>query len=146
MIDLPVNIAIPVYSGLQIAGKCIYAGNTDTVKSSGNLIRTLSELTAGIQPGKTDLQGTLSDLRMDVNGNTSSVILNRADLTALVVIEDDVYLITEPGHGLINTVIKYFVDKMVQSINTRGTDVHARAKTHMFKTFKDLNFTAVVFL
>ena len=67
MIDLPVNIAIPVYSGLQIAGKCIYAGNTDTVKSSGNLIRTLSELTAGIQPGKTDLQGTLSDLRMETS-------------------------------------------------------------------------------
>ena len=58
---------------------------------------------------------------MDTDRNAATVVL---DTQAIVSMNGDLDLITESGHGLINTVVHHLVNKMMKSGNIDIADIH----------------------
>ena len=80
---------------------------------------------------------------MYVNRNSTSIILNAADV---ILLESDGNRVAVTGHGLINTVVHYLVHKMVQPIRSGGTNIHTRTLSDSLKPLKNLNAACGIFL
>jgi len=50
----------------------------------------------------------------------------------------------EAGHRLVDGVVDDFPDEVVQTSQTRGADVHARAATHRIETLQHLDVFGAV--
>ena len=62
--------------GTEIIGKSIYAADAHTMQTTGNLVGTFVELTAGMKHCQHDLQSGLMHLFVHIHGNASTVIDN----------------------------------------------------------------------
>jgi len=97
------------------------------VKPSGNLVRTLIEFTTGVKARKNELEGAYAFPGMDAHGNSAPVILYADDITLF---KDDQNTVAKTRHGLIDAVIDDFINEMMESIRSGGTDIHTRSFSH----------------
>ncbi len=73
--------------------------------------------------GHHHLQRRPSSGLVDVDGDAPSVVGHQAGAVRR---EVDVDLIALPGQGLVNRVVDYLVDEMVEPVDIGGPDVHPR--------------------
>jgi hypothetical protein len=78
---------------------------------------------------------------MQVHGDAAAVV-HHPD--AAVGQQRDIDRVAVAGQRFINGVIYDFVDQMVQTARTGGTDVHARPLADGFQTFEDGDVAGVV--
>ena len=58
--------------------------------------------------------------------------------------ERDLYVVTAARHRFIARIIKYLPDEMVETLGTRGSNVHPRAFAHRLKALKDRNRRGII--
>ena len=90
-----------------------------------------------------DFQGADSLGRMDVDGNSAAVVLDRHVVSF---VDRDPDGVAETGNGFVYGVVHDFIDKMVKTVWTCGTDVHAGPDTYRLQAFEDLYVLSGVFL
>ena len=69
------NLALTMNLCLEIVGQGIHAGHTHTVKTTGNLVTVLAELTAGMKHCKNDFKSRTVLLLVHSGRDTTSIIL-----------------------------------------------------------------------
>ena len=74
--------------------------------------------------------------RVNVYGNAASVVLYAANV---VFFQSDRDCVAKTGHRFVDGVVNDFVNQVVKAVWSGGTNVHARALSDSFQSFKDLN-------
>ncbi len=133
---LRVDGALTVNLHVHLRRERVHAAHTYAVQTAGNLVTILVELTAGVEYGHHDLQGTLVLLRVHVNRYTATVILygNR-----VILFDMYGYLVAEPCQGLVDRVIYHLIHQVVKTFLRDITDIHCRAFAHRFQSLKHLD-------
>ena len=108
------------------------------MQSAADLVRTLVELSTGMQHSHDNLQGRLVQLLVFVYGYSSSVVLygNR-----LVLVYGHFDMCAISGHCLVDRVVYGFIYKMVQTLLANVSDIHRRALSHGLKSLEHLYVT-----
>src|SRR5208337_4358011 len=121
---------------LEPLGECVYYGHTNSVKPPGYFVCGRIELSSCVKFGKNDLRRCPSFRvsGMEPCGDAPSVV---NDSAAAVVVEEDLYQCAVSRKRLINTVVDYFVNKVVKAVNTGGANIHRRPLSNSIKALKD---------
>ena len=127
LVVLTVNSTLTIHLYVHALRQRVHAAYTHTVQTTGHFIRILVELTTGVEHRHNDFQRTLVLLRMHVYRNTTTVILNG---DGVVLIDMNGYLVAESRERLINRVIDYLINKMVQTLLRYIANIHRRSFTH----------------
>jgi hypothetical protein len=80
--------------------------------------------------GHDQLQGGDALLGMDAHGDAAAIVLDPNDV---ILLEDDDNVSAVTGQGLVDGVVHDLVDKVVKTIDSGGTDIHARALADSFE-------------
>ena len=100
-----------------------------------------AELAMLVALARNDL-GRGAPLRGVVVDWDSAPVVGNGD--AVVLVDDDVALFAEARDGFIDGVVDHFVDEVVESVGTRGPDVHRRTFPYRVEAFEDLDRTGVI--
>src|SRR5208337_3899736 len=121
---------------LEPFGECVYNRHSDSVKPPGYFVCGRFELSACMKFGKHDLRccPSFRVSGMEPCGYAPSVV---NDSAAAVVVDEDLYQCAVSCKRLINTVVDYFVNKVVKAVNTGGADIHCRPLSNSIKALKD---------
>lgn len=134
-------MTLPPDFSIHAAGQRIHHGDTHAVKTTGNRVTAAAKLTAGVQDGHHDFDGGLALGGVDVNGDAAAVVNN---LDAAVGTERDFNMGAESGQSFIDRVIHHFIDQVVQTARTGGTDVHTGTLAYRFKALQDSDVAGTV--
>ena len=115
------DFAFPVNLGPEIVRKGVHAGYTHSVKTSGNLVAVLAELSSGMKHRQDHFKGRTLFLFMHSCRNTSSVIPYG---NGIVPVYSDFYIGAVSGQCLVYTVVHHFIYQMVQTALSYVADVH----------------------
>ena len=141
-IFLLIYMTVTFYSCFHPVWQSINAGNTNTMQTAGNFIRTLVEFTAGMKTSQNQFKCTYFFGRVDINWNTASVIYNAYNVIAF---KCNCNCITKACHCFIDWVIYCFINKMMKSTWTCWTNIHTRSLTNCFESLQNLYVTCTVF-
>ncbi len=106
------------------------------MQSSRNLVVFLVELAAGVELGHDQLKGGNPLGGVDAHRYASAVILDPDYIVALQH-DDDVGAVAR--QGFVDGVVHHLVDQVVEAVDPRGADVHARALAHRLEPLENLN-------
>src|SRR3989344_6983488 len=111
------------------------------MKPAGNLVTAFLKLSSCMQLGNYNLQGRSFVDWVRINWNASPIInyLNRA-----ILIYRDKNRVAIARHCLINRIINYFVNKMMQSWLARASNVHGRAMPYSLQPFNHFDMLRAV--
>ena len=136
-----IDAAVLVNFNLQPLGKSVNNRRTDTVQTAGDLVASAAELTACVQNGINNLKCGLAGLFLNINGNTAAVIAYADNIAFL----DSYFNFGAVAcQRLVDSVVNYFVYKVMQTGSGGGTDVHAGAFSNRLKSFKNLNLARII--
>ena len=127
LVILTVYSTLAIYLHMHFLRERIHAAHTHAVQTTGNFIGILVELTTGVKHGHYDLQRRLMLFRVHVHRNTTTVILHG---NGVILIDMHGDLVAETGECLINRVVHYLVNKVMQTLQRDITDIHRRAFAH----------------
>ena len=117
-------------------------GCSDAVKASRKFIALSAEFASGVKDGENDLKSRYAHLRVNVTRDPSSVVPDR---TASVGKELYLYPVTFAGKRLVDRVVHYLVDKVMQTPDRSRSDIHSGTYPYGFKALKDLYLTFVIY-
>ena len=107
------------------------------MQTAADLVAAAAEFATGVQNGHHDFEGRETRaLVMFFYGDAAPIIF---DGDGAVGVDGDAYRIGIARHDLVDTVIDDLIDELVKATMIGCTDVHARAHTHRFQPFKNLN-------
>ena len=141
IIDLFIMIAVLEDLDFEPFGKRVNDGQADAVQTARNLVTAAAELTACVQLGKNDLNSRNALGMVNTRRNTAPVIENG---TRSVGIYGHAYGITIPGKRLVYRVIDNFLNKVMQTAQIGGTDIHTRSFSDVLKPLENLYLTFAV--
>jgi hypothetical protein len=72
---------------------------------------------------------------MDAHGDAAAVVLDPDDVVSL---EDDDDVRADTGQRLVDRIVHYLVNEVVETVYSRRAYVHARALSYRFKPFEYL--------
>jgi hypothetical protein len=102
-----VDPSVYVYVDLAPFGERIYNRHSHAVQPAGDFVAFLVELSAGMQLCHDNFEGTDVFAGVNVNRNSTPIILYGDDVFFL---QMNIYLRAVPGEGFIDAVIDYFVN------------------------------------
>ena len=126
-IILAVDSAVTIDLYVHRLRERVHAADADTVETTGHFVAILIKLTTGMEDGHNDFQRGLMLLRVHIDRNTTSVIL---DSNGVILVDMNGYLVTETGERLIDGVIHHFINKVVQTLERYIADIHRGAFAH----------------
>ena len=127
---------------VQPFGKGIDDRNANAVQSAGNFVGGVIELSAGMQLRENNFGRRLAFFRHDFCGNTATVI---DDSYGIIDMNDNVNFGTESRKSFVNRVVDDFVNEVVQSIDSRRTDVHGGPLANRLQSLQNFDvFRSVV--
>lgn len=106
------------------------------MQSTRNLVGILVELAARVKRRHHNLQGGYLLFRMDVDGDSTSVIF---DSDRVVPIDRDDDRVAVTTKRLVDRVVDYFKNKVVESANANVADVHRRSLADRIESFENLD-------
>src|SRR6185503_13582751 len=121
---------------LELFRERVHDRNADTVKTAGNLVCVLVELSAGVQDGHRELYTGNLFSWMNVDRDSAAVVCHG---DGIVGVNYDFDLLGVTGERFIDRVVDYLVDQVMQSTRGSRADVHSRPFAHGFETFEYLN-------
>ena len=80
---------------------------------------------------------------MFVHGNTAAVVGNR---NAVARKQRDMNMIGVAAHGFVQGVVKNFPDQMMEAVDARRADIHARAFAHRLQTLQYENIGSSIII
>ena len=116
-----IDFAVPGNLGFEPFRQSIDALRADTVQTAGELVGSLTELTAGMQVGEYQLDGRHLKFRMHLDRNPASVVTNR---NRAIDVNRDVDLCAETGQMLVDRVVQDLKDAVMKSALIRIPDIH----------------------
>src|SRR5262249_24921269 len=109
----------------------------DAVQTARTLLVTVAaELAAGVQHRHDHLKCRDLHLRMRLNRNAATIILNR---NRPVRHDHDQDVVADPCHRLVNAVVDHLIDEMVQPANVRAANIHTWTLAYRLQPFENLN-------
>ena len=111
------------------------------MQAAGHFITTAAKFTAGMQHGQRGFQCAFSRLFMNANRYTAPIILHG---DAVILMNDNGDIITEPGQSFVDTVVHDLINEMVQTTNAGTADIHTRTAAHALQTLQDLNLPRII--
>ena len=113
------------------------------MKTACDLISAAAELTSCVEDSINYRCGGDALFRVDTGRDSSSVIGNFDNIAGENFYID---LGAVACERFIDSVIDYFIYKMMKSLRTGRTDVHTRSYSYRFKSFQDLNLIFIIFI
>ena len=95
--------------------------DADAVEATGDLVRLVVELPAGVEDGHDDLHGRPVVLLVCVHGDAPSVV---GDRDGLVLVNRHADVVTVACKRLVDGVVDDLVDEMVKPASVRRPDIH----------------------
>ena len=115
LVLLTIDVTVTADSSFKPVRKSIHAGNTYTMQTARNFISIFIEFTARMKTSQNKFQSTYFFGWMNINRNTSSVILNANNI---VLFKSNNDIITIACHSFIDTVVYSLINKMMQAFRT----------------------------
>ena len=143
LIALFIHLSILMDDNFKPLRQCIYYGCTYTMKSSGYLVSSASELTAGMKDRKYYLYRRKSRFVVDTHRNSSSIVHNK---NRIVLFNADINLGTISGQSLIDRIVYDLIDKMMKSADRCTSNVHSGSFSYCFQSFQNLNLVGSIFV
>jgi hypothetical protein len=115
------------------------------MQSTGDLVTVIVEFPAGVQYGHDNFSGRTAFLvlRMNPGRNTPTIV---EDADGIVGVNDYLDLVTVPRQRLVDGVVDYLEDHVVQTGTVAGiADVHAGTFTNRLQALENLDAVGVVF-
>ena len=141
LVLLVVDLAATVDPGLDLLGKRVDHGHADAVEATRDLVPPAAELATGVEHGEDHLEGRLLLLGHDVHGDATAVI-GHGGTTVLMESYDN--LVREAAHGLVDGVVDYLVEEVMQAPGIGRADVHPGPSPDCLKPLQDLDLLGVV--
>ena len=132
---LAVYLAAEPYLRNKLSAERVDNRKADAVQTSGDLIAAAAEFAAGMEHGKRNLERGFARLRVDVNGDTASVIYNG---NGVIVMDGHIDMRAIACHRFVDSIIHYFVNEVMQAPLIGRADVHARTAAYCLKPFQNL--------
>ena len=120
----------------HVCGQGVHTRYTYTVQTSGYFVRSLIELTAGMQYGHDNFQGWLLLFFVKINRNTTSVILYS---DGIIFVDGYFNVVAIAGECFVDRVIHNFINQVVKSFRTNVTNIHRGTLSNSFQTFQNLD-------
>jgi hypothetical protein len=134
MINLPVKLSFLMDLKFKCLGKSVHNGNAHPMKTPGNLIEAVVELSPGMK-NREDYFGSRPFLfSMDPGRNSTAVVHDR---NGMVRMNRYIDMAAKSCKSFINGVIDKFVHKMMESINACAADIHTRPYPNGLKTLQN---------
>ena len=112
------------------------------MKTTGYLIASTAEFTAGMKDGKYNFHRWKTRLMVDTYRNTTSIICN-CDRIILVDIHNN--LIAISCQSLIHRIVHDLIDKMMESSDRGAAYIHSGSFPYGFQAFQYLNLIRSIF-
>ena len=141
LVALGVDLAVAFDLDREPLAQRVHDRDADAMEAARDLVGILVELAAGMERGEHHL-GRRAVLGRVHPGRNAAPIVDHGDRVALV--DRDVDLLREAGQGLVDGVVDDLVDEMMETIGTRGPDVHRRAFSDWIEALEHLDGTGVV--
>ena len=125
----------------EIVAERVDDRRADPMQSARNFVRTLFELTAGVQHRMHDFQRRSLFRRMHIDRNSTAVVLDRDPIVAQ---NYDVDLVAETGQRLVNRVVDDLGNEMMQAPLGGIADVHSGAFANRFESLENLDGLSAV--
>src|SRR5262249_54863582 len=117
--------------------KRVHHRDADAVQTAGNLVGILIEFSAGVQLSHDNFGRRDAFALVDVGRDATAVVAHRA---RSVGIERHSYFGGKPGEGLIDGIVHYLIDHVVEAGTVIGVaDVHARPLADRVEALEDLD-------
>ena len=142
-ITLLIYFSIGIYLNLQPIGQGIHNRSAYTMQTTGYLVSSTAEFTAGMKNSKYHFYSRKSCFVVDSDRNTSSVIHNG---NGIILINCYNNLITITGQGFIYGIIYNLIHQMMQSSAGSSTNVHTRSFSNCFETFQNLYLVSSIII
>ena len=120
----------------QLFRKSVDAGNAHTVQAARNFVAVAVKLSAGVQLRHHHLRSRLLLALVVVNGNPAAIVDDRDGIVAM---DNHIHTGTMSGQRFVDGIVNNFVDEVVQSHLTGGSDVHCRAFADRFEPFQNFD-------
>jgi hypothetical protein len=128
--------AVQMYKNFTPLGKGIYNRHAHTVKATGYPVGFFIELAACVETGHYQFKSADSFSGVNINRNTTAIVLHSNNIVSF---QNYMYFGAKALHGLVNRIIDYFKNQMMQAVYARGPDIHTRAFAYRFQTFENRN-------
>ncbi len=138
-----VDLAVAGDLDLEPIGKRVHALGAHTMETAGEFIRTLAELAARVQIRQHELDGRHLELRVHVDRDAASVIL---DGTRPIRMQRHVDAGAISRQVFVDRIVEHLKNAVVQASLIRGSDVHSGALSHTSQALEFVDFGSVVFL
>ena len=125
----------------QPLGEGVYDRSADAVQTSGEMISLAAEFSSRMKHRINDCDSGQSDLGLNADRNTSSVVGDFDDLS-----RKDLYidLGAVSCKCLIDGVVHDLIHQMMKACRSGRSDIHTGTLAYSFQSFKDLNVGSVV--
>src|SRR5579884_200250 len=133
---LAVFLAVTLHLDLQPGGQRAHGRHADAMQAAGDLVPALLEFAAGVQTRHDDFERRPAYLRMNVNRNAATVVLD-GDFS--VGVQGDLDRIARTLQRLVNAVVHHLAHELVQAPLIGPADVHSRTAPHALQTFQNLD-------
>ena len=131
-ITLLIDFAVALDLDFQGFCQSVNDGDSHSVKTARNFVRSFIELAPRVELCKHNLGGGDSFRLMNVHGNTAAIV-DYCD--AIIDVNRYVNLVAITGQSLVNGVIHNFIYEVMKSPFTGVTDVHSWALSDRFQPF-----------
>ena len=111
------------------------------MQTTGNLVATTAEFTACMQNGENYGNCRDAQLRLNADRNASAIIGNANNIVRQDLDGD---FCTAARQDFVDGVVDDFINQMMQTIDTGGTDIHTRTFSYCVQTFQYLNLGSVI--
>src|SRR5215813_6357821 len=129
-------LAVAADLELEPLAERVHHRDPDAVQTAGHLVGGVLELAAGVQDGQHDFRRRLAALLVDVDGDATAVVADRA---RAVRVQDDLDAVAVAGERLVDRVVDRLVDEVMQAVGARVADVHRGALADRLEAFEDLD-------
>ena len=112
------------------------------MQTTGYRVGLATELGPGVQHGHHRFQGGNLGGRMNVHGNTTSVVI---DSYGLVRLNRHDNMVTAAGHSLVDAVVSNLINQMMQATLIGTADIHTGSTAYRFPPAQNLYVLGGVF-
>ena len=112
--------------------KCVYAGYTYTVQTTGNFITAITKFTTSVENSHNNFNCRLTFFFHHINRNTTTII---AYGNTVISVDDYANVVTESSQSFVDTVIDNFINQMMQTTSRGTANIHCGSFTYCFQTF-----------
>ena len=136
LIALEMDLAVAAHLDLAPLRQGIDGADADAMQTARDLVAAAAKLAAGVQGGHHHFEGGFLLGGVLADRNAAAVVV---DGDAAIRMDRDLDAVAGARQGLINGVVHHLVDQVVQGLDIRTADIHARTAANGLEALQDLD-------